>query len=113
MKKCSIYLDYVNSDNYDENDKESMKDVIAHSLHCTDCSYDRKIREEMLQKLADFPEPEFPSNLHEILISSAFDKEVEVDEKVDFITRFFTNLLRPMEIAIPLACIIMLCFMMS
>ena len=48
MKKCTIYLDFVNSGIFDENDSKAMKDIIAHSLHCTDCSYDRRVREDML-----------------------------------------------------------------
>ncbi len=113
MKKCSMYLDFVNSDNYDENDKEAMKDIIAHSLHCTDCSYDRRIREQMLLELSSYPEPEYPENLHEISLSSAFDKDSVIEEKVDYIGRFFNGLLRPMEFAIPLACVVMLCFMID
>ena len=113
MKKCTIYLDFVNSDTFDENDSKAMKDIIAHSLHCTDCSYDRRVREDMLSTLAEFPEPNYPSNLHEFSMNQAFDKRADLDDKPDWVARFFMNLLKPMEVAIPLASVAILCFMIQ
>ena len=113
MKKCSIYLDFVNSDTFDENDMEAMKDVIAHTLHCTDCSYDRRVREEITQNLRNYPEPDYPENLHELAVNIDFDRKTNSNEQLDYINRFFMNLLKPMEVAIPLACVVVLCFMIQ
>lgn len=113
MKKCSIYLDFVNSDNFDENDIDAMKDVIAHSLHCTDCSYDRRIREEITQNLKNYPEPDYPETLHELSINVDYDRKTNSTEQFDYINRFLINILKPMEVAIPIACVIMLCFMIQ
>lgn len=113
MKKCSIYLDFVNSDTFDENDMEAMKDVIAHTLHCTDCSYDRRVREELTQNLRNYPEPDYPENLHELAVNIDYERKPNSNEQFDYINRFFMNLLKPMEVAIPLACVVVLCCMIQ
>ena len=112
MKKCSIYLDFVNSDTFDENNMEAMKDVIAHTLHCTDCSYDRRVREKITNNLINYPEPDYPENLHEFAVNIDFNKN-NSNEKLDYINKLFLGLLKPIEVAIPLACIVILCFMIQ
>ncbi len=113
MKKCSVYLDYVNSDTFDENNTKEMLDILAHTEHCTDCSFDRRVREKLLAELAEYPQPDYPENLHEIALSGDFDNKAESNDKPDYISYFFMNLLKPMEFAIPMASVLILVFMIQ
>lgn len=110
MKKCNIYLDYVNSENFDENDSVAFNDVLIHSEHCTDCSFDRKIREKMLKSLSSYSEPDYPENLHEITMSNNFDNRARIYDEPNLISKLFIDFLKPLEIGFSFACIIMLFF---
>lgn len=113
MKKCDVYIKFVNSDSFDENDKDSFNDILKHSESCADCSYDRKFREQLLENLSSQSEPQYPENLHEITMSSLESSDkAESDIESRFGT-IFMNLLKPLEIAVPAACTIMLFFMIQ
>ena len=111
MKKCNIYLNFVNSDNFDDSDNQAFKDVLAHSEQCTDCSFDRKIRENMLCQLANTPEPNYPTNLHEIAFNDAIDKKTESKIDTDWLSNLIIGSLKPIEIGVSFACIIMFVFL--
>ena len=113
MKKCDIYLNFVNSDTFDENDRDSLKDILKHTENCVDCSYDRKIREQMLESLSCQPIPSYPENLHELTMSSLSETSQTENVIENSIGKIFMNLLKPLEIAVPAACIIMLFFMVQ
>ena len=112
MKKCNIYLDFVNSDSFDEKDCISYKDVLKHAETCADCSFDRKIREQMLSSLSNQPLPDYPENLHDFTMSSLTDEGTPIFDN-SRIGSLFMNLLKPLEIAVPAACIVMLFFMIQ
>ena len=43
MKRCTKYIDFVNSDSFDsEMPSKEYSDILLHSESCADCSYDRK-----------------------------------------------------------------------
>lgn len=108
MNRCKHYLDSI------ENDDEMLhQEADEHANHCSDCSYDKKIHEEMLSVLNNLSEPEYPNNLHEIIISSAFDKHSPDGSEQNFIDKLALNLLRPLEILAPVACIFMLACMIQ
>ena len=110
MKKCNIYLNFINSDSFDENNSD-FKDILKHTENCVDCSYDRKVREQILECLANQPSPSIPENLHEFNLNSLTEKkESIIDTKL---SNLFLNLLKPLEIAVPSACVLMLFFMIQ
>ena len=113
MKKCDVYINFVNSDSHDENDESSYYDILKHSENCADCSFDRKIREQLLESLANQPAPAYPENLHELTMSSIETSEKVESEFENYLGTLFMNILKPLEIAVPAACIIMLYFMVQ
>ena len=113
MKKCDVYIKFVNSDSFDENDKDSFNDILKHTESCADCSYDRKFREQLLENLSSQSEPQYPENLHEITMSSLESSEKVESDFESSIGTIFMNLLKPLEIAVPAACTIMLFFMIQ
>lgn len=114
MKKCNIYLDYVNSDSFDENDSKSFKDILIHTEHCTDCSFDRKMREKLLYTLSCQANPEYPENLHEITMNNISEGNNESStSEPNIISKLMLSLLKPLEIAVPAASVLMLFFMIQ
>ena len=113
MKKCDVYIKFVNSDSFDENDVNSFKDILKHTESCADCSFDRKIREQLLENLANHPTPEYPQNLHEMTMSSLSESEREESDFENTFGNLFMALLKPLEIAVPAACVVMLFFMIQ
>ena len=114
MKKCNIYLDYVNSDSFDENDSKSFNDILIHTEHCTDCSFDRKMREKLLYTLSCQANPEYPENLHEITMNNISEGNNESStSEPNIISKLMLSLLKPLEIAVPAASVLMLFFMIQ
>ncbi|MBR4328676.1 MAG: hypothetical protein IKP71_02390 [Candidatus Riflebacteria bacterium] len=113
MKKCDVYIKFVNSDSFDDNYTVSFSDILKHTESCADCSYDRKIREHLLETLSNQPTPIFPENLHELAMSSMDASEKDESDLEKSFGTIFINLLKPLEIAVPAACIVMLFFMIQ
>ena len=114
MKKCNIYLDYVNSDSFDENDSKSFNDILIHTEHCTDCSFDRKMREKLLYTLSCQANPDYPENLHEITMNNINEGNNESStSEPNIISKLMLSLLKPLEIAVPAASVLMLFFMIQ
>jgi hypothetical protein len=114
MKKCNIYLDYVNSESFDENDSKSFNDILIHTEHCTDCSFDRKMREKLLYTLSCQANPDYPDNLHEITMNNISEGNNESStSEPNIISKLMLSLLKPLEIAVPAASVLMLFFMIQ
>ncbi len=113
MKKCDVYLKFVNSDSFDENNTNAFNDILKHTESCADCSFDKKIREQLMESLSKQPEPKFPENLHELTMASLDSSEQLESNLENSFGNLFMNLLKPLEIAVPAACVIMLFFMVQ
>lgn len=111
MNKCKIYLDFVNSDSYDENDKEALNNILKHINNCSDCSNDKSLREKMLFNLSNLTEPDYPYNLHEVCLDKIYPNKNSDILEVLQPNKLLINLLKPLEISLSIACIIMIYFM--
>lgn len=113
MKKCDVYLKFINSESFDENNINAFSDILKHTESCADCSFDKRIREQLMDNLSNQPEPNYPENLHKIVMSSLDSSEQSESKLENGLGDLFMNLLKPLEIAVPAACIIMLFFMIQ
>lgn len=109
MKRCRLFLDALDSKNASINDLNSMDE---HLKHCSDCSFDRKVRQELLVSLESLQNVEYPEELHEIAIS-AINNASKENTKEDNFSKILYGMLRPMEILIPVACIYILICMLQ
>ncbi len=108
MKRCKLYLDSLQND-----DKNSITEAEIHASHCSDCSFDKKINDKMIMVMNNLAEPEYPENLHDLLMNASLDnKSVSYDEQ-NLLEKISILLLKPLEIAAPIACVIMLICMIQ
>lgn len=110
MKRCTKYIDFVNSDSFDsEMPSKEYSDILLHSESCADCSFDRKNRETIISSLNHSSEVQIPNQLHENIIYYVNQNGIssENEEKEGMISNVFNSLLRPLEILVPLACVFM------
>ena len=108
MKRCKLYLDSLQNE-----DKNSISEAEIHASHCSDCSFDKKINDKMIMVMNNLAEPEYPENLHELLINASLDKKSVSCDEQNLFEKFSTLLLKPLEIAAPIACVIMLICMIQ
>ncbi len=113
MKKCCIYLDAI--DNATADDGSVWQDVLMHASRCPDCASDMKRRSEILEMLAEMPEPSYPGVLHSAIMSGIADtiSHGEGDAEPGILSRFFERLLQPLELAVSAACLVMFVFLMQ
>lgn len=113
MKKCTRYLDAL--DHHENEDSALWQDLLMHASRCPDCSLDMKIRAEMLEKLAETPEPAYPADLHQgiLAVISGQGSAPEPDDEPGFLDRIFERLLQPCEILVPAACLLMFVFLLQ
>lgn len=111
MKKCSRYLDVLNDSQID--DSGCWQDIIVHAQKCPDCSADMKLRTQMLEMLAEQPEPEYPENLHGAIMENLVPGKESVVGETGFISRALDFILQPLEIIIPVACLVMFAFLIK
>lgn len=110
MKSCSRYLDFVESAEF-SCESPQWQDILAHASKCPDCSTSMHLRGEMLEGLIEFPEPEYPIDLHERIINE-IEAEVSSNPKIsDWYSSFFESLLTPLKLGFTLACIMMIFFL--
>lgn len=113
MKKCNRYLEAI--ENNSDQDKSLWQDILMHASRCPDCGADMKLRSEMLEIIAELPEPEYPDNLHEAImkeISAPALKNTE-DQSSRWQNFFLEGILRPFELVLPVACLIMFVFLIQ
>lgn len=113
MKKCSRYLDAI--ENNIEQDKPAWQDILVHASRCPDCSADMKLRAEIFEVIAELPEPDYPGNLHSLIMHEVqINKTCKGDDQENhWSARFFDIFLRPFELVLPAACIVMFVFMLQ
>ncbi|MDD3146797.1 MAG: hypothetical protein PHD82_05800 [Candidatus Riflebacteria bacterium] len=113
MKKCTRYLDALD---HQENENSALwQDLLLHASRCPDCALDMKVRTEMLEKLAETPEPMFPADLHQSILNTVSGplSASTVDDEPGFLERLFEKFLQPFEILVPAACILMFVFLLQ
>jgi len=112
MKKCSRYLDAIESNS--DQDKSVWQDVIMHASRCPDCSGDMKLRSEMFNIMAELPEPDYPQNLHSLIMHEVKTTGTGNNETHEsrWQNLFFDLFLRPFELVLPVACIVMFVFLL-
>lgn len=108
MKRCKQYLDSLENDN-----QNSIYEAESHASHCSDCSFDKKINDKMLMVLNNLSEPEYPENLHELIMNASLDKKTDSSEEQSLYEKLSTLLLKPLEIVAPIACLVMLICMIQ
>lgn len=113
MKKCSRYLDAI--ENNIEQDKPAWQDILVHASRCPDCSADMKLRAEIFEVIAELPEPDYPENLHSLIMHEVQINKTRKgdDQENHWSARFFDIFLRPFELVLPAACIVMFVFMLQ
>jgi hypothetical protein len=113
MKKCCIYLDAL--DKGIPEDASAWQDVLMHASRCPDCATDMKRRSEILELMAEMPEPEYPAVLHSAIMSGVAEAETrtEPDDETGWFARLFDRLLQPVELAVSLACLVMFVFLLQ
>ncbi|OGK08953.1 MAG: hypothetical protein A2W80_17585 [Candidatus Riflebacteria bacterium GWC2_50_8] len=113
MKKCCLYLDAL--ENKSSEDAAIWQDVLMHASRCPDCSTDMKRRSEMLELMAEMPEPAYPAVLHSAIMANIEDAGRAADSETEpgWLARLFDRMLQPVELAVSLACLIMFVFLMQ
>lgn len=114
MKKCCIYLNALEN-NTSEN-TTAWQDVLMHAGRCPDCASDMHRHGEILEIMADMPEPEYPNLLHSSIMAGIADAAAcpaKADDESGWLARVFERLLQPVELAISLACLVMFVFLMQ
>jgi hypothetical protein len=113
MKKCCIYLDAL--ENRSSEDAAVWQDVLMHASRCPDCATDMKQRSEMLEMLAETPEPEYPSLLHSAIMTNIEDagRSSSAEAEPGLLARLFDRMLHPVELVVSLACLVMFVFLMQ
>lgn len=113
MKKCCRYLDAI--ENNIDQDKPAWQDILVHASRCPDCSADMKFRGEMFEVIAELPEPDYPENLHSLIMHEVQAGKAGKDDNQEnpWASRFFDIFLRPFELVLPVACIVMFVFMLQ
>lgn len=113
MKKCCIYLDALESGTSE--DAAAWQDVLMHASRCPDCATDMKKRSEILEMLAEMPEPDYPTVLHSAIMSAITDPDgtSETEGEPGLLSRIFDRLLQPVELAVSVACLVMFVFLMQ
>lgn len=107
MNRCKLYLDSL------ERDEKTVAEAEEHAKHCSDCSFDKKFDDRIQFVLNNLAEPEYPDNLHEILVNTYKDKDSSNIEEQNFLEKLSMFLLKPIEIIAPIACVIMLICMVN
>lgn len=115
MNKCSRYLEAL--DNNAADDSSLWQDVLMHAGRCPDCSSDMQLRTQLIEKLSEIEQPDYPCNLHE-RIMTAVDRSDSSSAPADdndqgIVDILFEKFLQPLEIIVPAACIAMFIVLMQ
>lgn len=113
MKKCSRYIDALEDSSV--KDPGCWQDVVVHAGKCPDCSSAMKLRSQMLELLAEVPEPQYPVNLHGMIMESIGSDGTDLQPSSirSFLGKVFDSVLQPLEVIIPVACLIMFAFLVQ
>lgn len=113
MKKCSRYIDALEDSSV--KDPGSWQDVVVHAGKCPDCSSAMKLRSQMLELLAETPEPQYLGNLHRAIMESVENdgNDAQTSSLRSFFGKLFDSVLQPLEVIIPVACLIMFAFLVQ
>ena len=113
MKKCCIYLDAL--EKISGEDAAAWQDVRMHAGRCPDCATDMKVRGELLELMAEMPEPDYPGVLHAAIMENLEDarKNATADDRPGWLASFLDRMLQPMELAVSLGCLVMFVFLMQ
>ncbi len=116
MKKCNRFFDAIESGSFNENSAE-WQDLIFHAGRCPDCATAMHGRRQLLENLSLLPEPDYPAGLHQLImeqVEQAGSKRSDSENSgAGIIAKFLDFSLRPLEFAIPLACLLMFVFLME
>ncbi|MBU1107894.1 MAG: hypothetical protein KKB51_14570 [Candidatus Riflebacteria bacterium] len=113
MKKCCIYLDAL--EEISREDSAAWQDVRMHAGRCPDCATDMRLRGDLLEFMAEIPEPDYPAALHSTIMGNLEDarKNGDTDDTPSWLSRFFERMLQPLELVVSVGCLVMFMFLMQ
>ncbi len=112
MKACTRYLDYVEQEDY-SSDSPEWQDLLAHAGRCPECSFAMKQRAEMLEALGEMKHVSYPRELHQSIMAEINASPQEESQGLERFENFLQSVLRPAQIGLSLACVMMISLMMT
>lgn len=111
--KCEKLADWFD-EHGDSTEKPGWQDVLLHAQRCPDCSLFLRQRHELLELLAQHPEPSYPPDMHrsiwqaiDLFPAPEPDDTQTFADRETLLDRLMTGWARPLQMALSIACVAM------